>query len=187
MFFILPFRKWFIEEHFIERSFHPGKMDTLPDMRLFEKLSACEQYYLAQHYNWDDGAAVLHWIIDSPKCDAGTASLIFWSAAPGFYFEYNEQTIHPSEKEVLLLLKKIIARFERDDFKTWRLGYDPAVAVSEIDWTKAYPGWTIPPVLKEPLKGCRPVSLSDLQSFIWMWLRRRRMKARAKRKMNRNK
>ncbi len=75
----------------------------MPDFKLFGKLNSTDQYYLAQHYNWDDGIEVLKWIIESRKCDKGTASLIFWASEPDWYFENWGQFAHSFKKSADLV------------------------------------------------------------------------------------
>ena len=90
---ILPYKEKFIRENFIEFSFDSDDENYLPDFKLFEKLNTTDQYYLAENYNWDDGVEILKWIIESKKCDKGTASLIFWTSEPDYYFEKSESEI----------------------------------------------------------------------------------------------
>ena len=73
---ILPYKEKFIRENFIEFSFDSDDENYLPDFKLFETLNSTDQYYLAENYNWDDGVEILKWIIESKKCDKGTASQI---------------------------------------------------------------------------------------------------------------
>src|SRR6478735_2078171 len=101
---ILPSKEKFIQDNFIEFSFNNSEEDFLPDYNLFKKLNSTDQFYLAQNYNWDDGVEVLKWIIESKKCDKGTASLIFWSAEPDYYFEKSHDEIAEYEKDTFLLL-----------------------------------------------------------------------------------
>lgn len=103
---VFPQRKKFIIKNFFELSYKEG--DITPDFELFKTLNSYEQFYLAEIYNWDDGSEVLKWIIESPICDKGTASLIFWSAEPDFYFDYTEQTIDDYEKDTFDLLQLIL-------------------------------------------------------------------------------
>jgi hypothetical protein len=50
----------------------------LPDKALFNQLAhPAELYYLASIYNWDDGATVLGWVLDSALCTRSTANLLF--------------------------------------------------------------------------------------------------------------
>jgi len=185
---ILPYKENFIRKNFIEYSFNnPDDEDFLPDFTLFKKLNSTDLYYFAQNYNWDDGIEVLNWIIDSPKCDKGCASLIFWTSEPDFYFKYTEDTIPHYEKNVFLLLKKITYKFGNNEFIRSNLKYDPAERVKKLDWAKEYPGWQIPEELKHKTKGYIPISLSAIQGLIWEWQRKRKLAKREARKRNRKK
>ena len=114
---ILPYKEKFIQEKFIEFSFNNEDEDFLPDFKDFEKLNSTDQYYLAENYNWDDGVEVLKWIIESEKCDKGTASLIFWTSEPDFYFEKSVNEISDYEKDTFLLLKRIVEKFNKKEFR----------------------------------------------------------------------
>jgi hypothetical protein len=179
---ILPTRERFIQDNFFELSFQ----DRRPDFRIFQSLSSTEQYYLADIYNWDDGTEILNWIIDSEKCDKGTAALIFWRAEPDFYINRTSQTIANYERDVFDLLKKIVSKFNSDSFKRGRLKFDPETKVDEIDWDKVYDEWgKIPTALKYPTKGIVPISLSRIARFIAQWQQRRKYKKREAKRQKR--
>lgn len=175
---ITPSKEKLIVDNFIERSF---ENDSLPSFEKFEQLNSADQYYLASNYNWDDGIEVLNWIIDSKKCDKGTALLIFWNADPSYYAEFNNEDIQDYDKEIFNLLQKIISKIKSNGFKNKRLKYLP----SEYD-TKLYTGkydiWNLPQAFFEGNKGFHPLSLSGIQSKIWEYKRQRRLKKRASRK-----
>lgn len=91
---ILPHRIKLVEKHFFEFSFDSEDEEVpIPNFEIFNELSSAEQYYLASIYNWDDGITILNWIIDSTKCDKGTAIMIFWMSEPDYYFDHAEETI----------------------------------------------------------------------------------------------
>jgi hypothetical protein len=154
----------------------------LPDFKLFEKLNSTDQYYLAQNYNWDDGIEVLKWIIESKKCDKGTASLIFWASEPDYYFKKSESEILDYEKEVFLLLKKIVDKFNKKEFKKSNLKYDPTERERRIDWSKQNSEWDIPEELKKPTKGFSIISLGIIQQKIWQWKLESKQAKRAKKR-----
>jgi len=185
---ILPYKENFIRKNFIENSFgNSNDKGFLPDFNLFKKLNSTDLYYLAQNYNWDDGVEVLNWIVDSPKCDKGCASLIFWTSEPDFYFEYTEDTIPDYEKETFHLLKKITDKFRNNELKKSSLKYDPTYRVNKIEWNKQYTGWQIPEELKNKTKGFTPIYLSKIQGMIWEWQRKRKLAKREARKRKRKK
>jgi hypothetical protein len=182
---ILPSKEKFIRENFIEFSFDSDDENYLPDFGLFEKLNSTDQYYLAENYNWDDGVEVLKWIIESNKCDKGTASLIFWTSEPDYYFEKGENEIEDYEKDTFLLLKRIVEKFNNKEFKKSNLKFNPTDRESRIDWTKLNPEWNIPEELKKPTKGFSIISLGIIQHKIWVWQRNRKEAKRAKNRMKR--
>lgn len=180
---ILLSKERFLRANFIEYSFGKESEDFLPDFELFKKLNSIDQYYIASHYNWDDGITVLHWIIDSPKCDSGTACMIFWNAEPDYYAAFNTENVNDWDRGIFELLQKIITRFKANGFKKNKLkfnllenGYNPAVLNSP------YPIWELPTALKNGTKGFTPISLGGIQSMIWTYQRNRRLKKREKRK-----
>lgn len=179
---ILPWRENFIKRNFIEFSFDNEDEDFIPDYNLFQSLNSSEQYYLAQFYNWDDGATVLQWIVESSICDKGTALLIFWYSEPDFYLNHNEDTIPDYEKDVFNLLKKIVGRFNKNDFKSSKFRFNPGSKVENIDWNKKYQNWDLPKSLKEEVKGITPISLGTLLLHYWEWQRKRRLSKREARK-----
>lgn len=180
---ILPNREDFIRENFIELSFK--EEETLPNFELFETLNSAEQYFLAHYFNWDDDITVLNWIIDSPKCDKGTASLIFWRAEPDSYFKYNYETVRSDEKNIVDLLQKIISKFKNNDFKKSRLKFDPIKNKYDVNASSEFKMWNIPAELKKPTKGFPIISASLIQEKIANYQRRQLLKQREKKKANR--
>ena len=180
---ILPHREKFINKHFFELSFK--EEDTVPDLKLFKTLNAYEQFYLAETYNWDDGTEVLKWIIESPICDKGTASLIFWSAEPDFYFDYTEKTIVDYEKGTFDLLQKIIKKFRNSEFNRSKIKFDPTLHGNKTDWKTELDIWEIPDELRKPTKGSELISLSNIKMKISHWCYVRKSKKRERRKAKR--
>lgn len=156
---IRPHKILLIKKNFIEFSFDENEdndEEILPDFEKFKTLNSAEQYYLAENYNWDDGIIVLDWIIDSPKCDKGTASLIFWKAEPDFYFDYTAETIEDYEKPVWNLLQKIVKKFNQNGFLKSRLKFDPKAEGYKTDWKTELGIWELPSELKAETKGKKP-------------------------------
>lgn len=180
---ILPNREDFIRENFIELSFQ--EEETLPNFELFKTLSSAEQYFLAHYFNWDDDITVLNWIIDSPKCDKGTASLIFWRAEPDSYFQYNYETVRSDEKKIVDLLQKIISKFKNNDFKKSSLKFDPIKNNYDVNASSEFEMWNIPSELKKPTKGFSIISTSLIQERMVEYQRMQRLKEREKKKANR--
>lgn len=186
---ILPSKEKFIIDNFIEFPFkyEDDEDDYIPDFILFEKLNSADQYYLAKYYNWDDGVEILNWIIESKKCDKGTASLIFWASEPDYYFEKSESEIADYEKSTFLLLKRIVEKFNNKEFKKSTLKYNPLDRVKRIDWGKKHAEWNIPDELKKPTKGFSIISLSIIYQKIWEWQRKRKEYKRAEKRKKRSK
>ncbi|MGM1056741.1 MAG: DUF4274 domain-containing protein [Bacteroidota bacterium] len=158
---IRPNKILLIKKNFIEFSFDEdddSDEDIIPDFKKFKSLNSAEQYYLADLYNWDDGPVVLHWIVDSPKCDKGTACIIFWRAEPDYYFDYTADTIDEYEKGIWDLLQKIIIRFKADNFAQSKYEFIPVKEGYKTNWPTAVDIWEIPSDLKNGIKGKKPFS-----------------------------
>ncbi|MES2545752.1 MAG: DUF4274 domain-containing protein [Bacteroidota bacterium] len=184
---ILPYKEKLIQENFIEFSFSNEDENYLPDFKIFEKLNSTDQYFLAENYNWDDGVEILKWIIESKKCDKGTASLIFWASEPDYYFEKSESEISNYEKETFFLLKRIVEKYNNNEFKNANLKYDPTDREKRIDWSKQNSEWDIPEEIKKPIKGFTIISLGIIKQKIWEWQRKRKEAKRAAKRLKRKK
>lgn len=142
----------FLEENFFELSSH----DREPDRALFDSITdPAELHYLADIYNWDDGAEVLGWIVDSPYCDRGTAALVFWRSQPDFYTEYALESEMSLPDGVLPLLQRIMLNWEQGFYARKQIAYnrseDPA---AEKDYgNNPRRKWQIPAYLMEPTAG----------------------------------
>ena len=149
-----------IKDNFIEFSFESIDGEEItPDFEVFQGLSSAEQYYLASIYNWDDGTTVLDWIIDSPKCDRGTAIMIFWMAEPDYYFDFTLETIDDWAKDVWLLLQKIISKMRNEAFTTSNFGFSPAENGYQTNWDSANGIWELPDALVKGTTGPQPIEL----------------------------
>ncbi|KPM30486.1 Hypothetical protein I595_3307 [Croceitalea dokdonensis DOKDO 023] len=185
---VTPSKERLIKENFIEYSFENEDYDFKPNFGIFKKLNSSDQYYLAENFNWDDGIDVLNWIIESPKCDSGTACMIFWKAEPDYYAEYNAETIGESDKEVFDLLQKIISKFKSSGFRKNKLKFNLLEnGYSSADFDSEYSIWELPKELKNGTSGIIPISLGRIQAIIWTYQRNRRLKKREKRKRARKK
>ena len=156
---IRPHKILLIKKNFIEFSFDDeadSDDEFIPDFEKFQSLNSAEQYYLADIYNWDDGPIVLQWIVESPKCDKGTACMIFWRAEPGYYFDFSADTIGEYQKGVWDLLQKIITRFKANDFVQSKYEFLPDKEGFRTDWETAVGIWEIPQDLKDGIKGKKP-------------------------------
>nr|WP_289847688.1 DUF4274 domain-containing protein [Cellulophaga baltica] len=111
---------------------------------------------MADIYNWDDGPTVMQWIIDSPKCDEGTACKIFWSTEPDYYYDFTAETIDEYEKGVWSLLQSILKRFKANDFAKSRFKFIPTEEGHKTDWPTKFDIWEIPAELKSGVNGKKP-------------------------------
>tara|TARA_R110001583_G_scaffold27453_4_gene98137 strand:+ start:2914 stop:3408 length:495 start_codon:yes stop_codon:yes gene_type:complete len=162
---IRPHKILLIKKHFFEFSFNDdidNDEETIPDLEKFKSLNSAEQYYLADIYNWDDGPIVLQWIIDSPKCDKGTACKIFWSAEPDYFYDFTAETIDEYEKDVWNLLQSILKRFKANDFAKSRFKFMPTEEGYKTDWPTKFDIWEIPAELKNGVNGKKPFGLGLL-------------------------
>ena len=156
---ITPNRVKLIRKHFLEFSFDDeSEEDLIPDFETFKSLSSAEQYFLVSEYNWDDGTIVLDWIIDSTKCDKGTAIMIFWMAEPDYYFDYTEETIDDWGKDVWKLLQKIITKFKNKEFKKSIFAFNPIRNGYRTDWDSAIGIWELPEELIRGTRGVKPIA-----------------------------
>jgi len=154
-----PHKIALIKKNFIEFSIDDdieSEEQTIPDFKKFSSLNAVEQYYLVNHYNWDDGPIVMQWIINSPKCDKGTACKIFWATEPDYYFDFTEQTIDEFDRDIWLLLQSIIKRFKADNFKSNKLKFIPSEEGYKTNWTMIHDIWEIPDSLLKGVQGKKP-------------------------------
>lgn len=158
---ITPSRVKLIRNHFFEFSFddNESEEEIIPDFEIFKTLSSAEQYYLASIYNWDDGTIVLDWIIDSPRCDRGTAIMIFWMAEPDYYFDYTQENIDDWAKDVWLLLQKILTKIKNEKFKRSRYGFNPSKNGYQTKWESAKGIWDLPNELIKGTKGIKPIAI----------------------------
>ena len=155
---VSPERAALLAEKFFEFSFD----NRQPDRAFFDAITnPAELHLIAGNYNWDDGAKVLTWIVDSPRCDKATAVMLFWHAQPSYYTRFYSQKEAEWDKDVFRLLRRIMKNVASGFYQTALIAYDPqtdpkAEGVDEID-PKAK--WSIPDVLKQPLVGPLVVEL----------------------------
>jgi hypothetical protein len=144
-------RKAIINFNFFQFSFRSEDGEELPDKTIFDELSSEELHYLASIYNWDDGPTVLNWIVESPKCDLGTAIMIFWLAEPDYYFKY---PIAPIEEidlidlEVWQLLQLILEKIRKERFFMAEQEFSPIEAGYEANPMEAKGIWTLPAIVQ---------------------------------------
>ncbi len=131
-------RKQFLLDNFVEYSFEQDDEgnDLEADKSIFDSISSPEElFFLAQSCNWDDGAIIPKWIIESPICTKATALTIFWQSAPDEYMEYEFGSQVPGWKggvdeeqtEILNILETLVNRFKCDDFLNKDIAFDFSV------------------------------------------------------------
>jgi len=141
-----------LRDNFFEFSFD----DKEPDKDFFDSIKNSEElHFIADNYNWDDGAEVLNWIANSKLCDEGTAKLIFWRSEPQDYTscEKAEDAEYMGE-DIFLLLKKIIKNFNEDFYIKAEIAYNPKED-TDINYRDPNEKWEIPKYLKEPTFGIK--------------------------------
>ena len=165
----------FIKDNFFESSFAGQE----PDRKSFKKIETPSQlHYLAGIYNWDDGTEVLDWIISSPRCDKGTALLIFWRAEPDYYTKFDNELEADTDKEIYLLLRKIITNWQSGFYKKERFKFDPIAEGYNVDYRYPNEKWQIPDEMKKSTTGSSVYGLDDIQTGlmkgikIW-WVRQK--------------
>lgn len=146
-------RAVFLESNFFEFNFREQE----PDRTLFDTITdSAELHYLAHIYNWDDGAEVLTWIIDSNHCDQGTAALVFWRSQPDYYTAFSNETEAEWAADVYTLLRRIVYNWESGFYKQKQIAYDPESdpgAPRNLDERNPIEKWAIPAYLKNSTPG----------------------------------
>ena len=159
---VLPNREKFIKENFFELSFK----DEKPNFEKFKTLNSTELHFLAEIYNWDDGIELLNWIIESEKCDKGTASMIFWRSVPDYYLEKNENDIQDYEKDIFNLINKVIQKFKSNNFNKSSIKYDPNEDFDFESYKNELTKWNLPSNLTISTKGIKPIYIGTTFKFL---------------------
>lgn len=129
----------------------------LPQKTIFESLNSEEQYYLADMYNWDEGVEIQNWVINSDKCDLGTAIMIFWRAEPDYYFDYNSDTIKSYQRDVWELLQSILKKVRNNEFVESQFEFIPIKEGYNVNWGSAKGIWELPEILRTGINGKKPI------------------------------
>jgi hypothetical protein len=129
---------------------HPD-VDSIPIARM----NARQLHKYAANYNWDGGNRPMVRVIRQPKCDLGTALLVFWLSDPRFYFEALSSGDLESAKwvDTKHLMREIIAKVRRGCYKTAGISFDPH-KFAGTDWTE---GERPPTAIGIPDFMCKPV------------------------------
>ena len=86
-----------------------------------------ELHLYADGFNWDTGVEMMRRVIRHELCDRGTALLIYWRGAPGYYARYADrsETPNPDQEDIYDLLREIEQKISNHQFRTRRFHYDP--------------------------------------------------------------
>jgi hypothetical protein len=87
-----------------------------------------ELHAFADTWNWDAGPGALQDLLENPACEAATALLIYWKAAPEFYRQFSDRDAVAAAKvdvEAFDFATGIEIRYVAGDFPIGRLSFDP--------------------------------------------------------------
>jgi len=97
-------------------------------LQFFETVTDPEELHLyADGFNWDTGVEEMRRVIRHPLCDRGTALLIYWRGAPGYYARYADrsETPNPDRADHYDLLREIEQKIIAGHFRMHHFHYDP--------------------------------------------------------------
>ncbi|MEZ4235077.1 MAG: DUF4274 domain-containing protein [Myxococcota bacterium] len=134
-----------------------------------DDLDPFELHDLAQSIGGRDADQRLLAIVSAPRCDRGTALMVYWTSSPHYYARYASRDEVPSyELAGWDLLAAVEARMAGEGFATAQIPFDPADdrqtrSVRGIDWTRAASGVhrpdprrELPRRLREPVRPSAP-------------------------------
>ena len=107
-----------------------------------EDLDAYELHDLALSITGRNAEQRLLAIVRAPRCDLGTALMIYWTSSPHYFRRYNARSdVPPYELPGWDLLAAIEARAQGEGFQTAAIPFDPTDdrqtrSVRGIDWTR---------------------------------------------------
>lgn len=88
-----------------------------------------ELHAFADTWNWDKGVWALQDIIDNPACEAATALMLYWRAAPEFYLQFADRAALAADSsgvETFDFLTEIETRYLSGAFRAGAIAFDPA-------------------------------------------------------------
>lgn len=126
---------------------HPD-VDDIP----MPKMTAAQLHRYVEYYNWDGPLAPMWRAIRHPKCDLGTALMIFWLCDPEFSYELLQRGEKIEKYMVggIKLMRSVQARVCRGQFKRAQISFNPrpfmmtAGKCSQL----GIPGYMCQPVVK---------------------------------------
>lgn len=133
-----------LEEHFFERQVERDDFDQLKTSE--------ELHRVVENYNWDEGLQVMHWVLESPLCDKGTALLMFWRADPVYETQFSED---PKDwrSAGYQLVQKILEMWQNNQFSEGLISYDPVHDYAADTDAEGHGAWEIPADMRQPTKG----------------------------------
>jgi hypothetical protein len=148
----------FIETNFFQWSFRKPD-DFRPDKDLFLRLShPSELHYLASIYNWDDGALVLEWVLESDLCTRSTANLLFWRSAPDWYLRCDiddESSCPEFNRDGFKVIRRVMAKYKTGDFANYQIAFNPKDEIESVD--EQNPKWSYPSGVYDIIEGVEVV------------------------------
>lgn len=87
-----------------------------------------ELHAFADTWNWDGGFSPLQVLLDNPSCEAGTALLIYWKAAPEFYRQFHDReavALAKADVQSFDFLIGIETRYVAGEFPVGVVSFDP--------------------------------------------------------------
>jgi len=90
--------------------------------------NAEELHAFADTWNWDAGTEALQTLLANPACEAATALLIYWKAAPEFYRQYKNRSAVKaacSNVDDFDFLSDLERKYVAGAFSIKRLSFDP--------------------------------------------------------------
>lgn len=117
------------------------------EIKDLKKLKTPEELQLfANYHNRGGGEYAYRWVIENPKCDRGTALMVYWMTDPvDFYKEYAKEDEVPAHAyDMYETMKEIEKRIKSGFYKNQKFKYDP---VAGGNLSKAFD----PSELKQPI------------------------------------
>lgn len=97
-----------------------------------------EWHQVAWNWNWDSGVEPLRWIVQRPKCDRGTALLIYWYAGPRYFAQYaSREEVLEYSLEHYDLIMAIERAYLAGFYTRQEIAFDPSDDAG-FDWTAEY-------------------------------------------------
>ena len=116
-----------------------AESDDLPEYwtqfdRVLAQVESPEELHeFVDRWNWDGGTEPIRRALAHPRCDRGTALMVYWRIDPIFYLlpEHNTRekvrtNLWPDALVHWDMLRDIERRLAGNDFETARVPYDPA-------------------------------------------------------------